>query len=171
VVVKPCGSGSSVDTWIVKDRNALREALDAVVGRYGAALVEHYIRGPELTVSILGEAALPVCQIRTKREFYNYQAKYIDDDTEYLFDIDLPAELLTRIQEMSLRAFKAVGCRDFARVDWMVDERTLQPCAIEINTIPGLTSHSLLPKAAARVGIGFDALCESVARMAMARKG
>ena len=94
----------------------------------------------------MNDQALPVCQIRTKREFYDYQAKYIDDDTEYLFDIDLPSALLERVQALSVEAHDILGCKDFCRVDWMVDRRTLEPYAIEVNTIPGLTSHSLLPK-------------------------
>ncbi len=168
-VVKPRASGSSVDTFIVRDRPQLLNALETVVSRYGAALVEHYVEGLELTVGILDGVALPVCQIRTKREFYDYNAKYLDDDTEYLFDIDLPDDLLTRVQEMSIRANDVVGCRDFCRVDWMVDAQTMEPYVIEINTIPGFTSHSLLPKAAARVGVSFDELCQRVVTQAVGR--
>lgn len=170
VVIKPRSSGSSVDTHIARDRERIEQALTAVVEAYGSALVESYVDGPELTVGILGGEALPVCQIRTKREFYDYQAKYLDDDTEYLFDIDLPAELLARVQAQSVRAFEAIGGRDFARVDWMVDRETLEPFVIEINTIPGFTSHSLLPKAASRVGMSFDAFCQRVVELAMRRK-
>ncbi|MEE9296657.1 MAG: D-alanine--D-alanine ligase, partial [Phycisphaerae bacterium] len=124
---------------------------------------------PELTVGILADRPLPVCQIRTRREFYDYQAKYVDEDTEYLFDIDLPDELCQRVQALSLRIHNAVGCRDFSRVDWMVDRNTLEPYAIEINTVPGLTSHSLLPKAAAHAGISYDALCQTIVELAMKR--
>ena len=134
-------------------------------------MIEQYIRGPELTVGILGDEGLPVCQIRTRREFYDYQAKYVDDDTEYLFDIALPADLLGRIRDLSVKAHLALGCRDFSRVDWMVDARTLEPYVLEINTIPGFTSHSLLPKAAARVGISFDELCQRIAELGLARNG
>jgi D-alanine-D-alanine ligase len=169
VVIKPVASGSSVDTYIARDAYSFQSMLERVAGKYGAALIEQYVRGPELTVGILGEQALPVCQIRTKREFYDYQAKYIDDDTEYLFDIDLPDELLVRIQEMSVKAHHAMGCRDFSRVDWLVDERTCEPFVLEINTIPGFTSHSLLPKSAARVGISFDELCNRIVQLGMQR--
>ena len=171
VVVKPRDSGSSVDTHIARDRAAFRSALDAVLSRYGVALVEEYVNGPELTVSILAGRALPVCQIRTRRGFYDYQAKYVDDDTEYLFDIDLPAEVLVRVQRESERAHAALGCRDFSRVDWMVDTATLDPYAIEVNTIPGFTGHSLLPKAAARAGTPYDALCQEIVEMALSRRG
>ncbi|HUU81937.1 MAG TPA: D-alanine--D-alanine ligase [Phycisphaerae bacterium] len=171
VVIKPVNSGSSVDTYIARDAFAFQSMLERVSGRHGTALIEQYVHGPELTVGIIGDQALPVCQIRTRREFYDYQAKYIDDDTEYLFDIDLPADLLRRIQDLSVKAHDALGCRDFSRVDWMVDARTLEPYVLEINTIPGFTSHSLLPKAAARVGISFDQLCQRIIELGLARHG
>lgn len=167
LVVKPRASGSSVDTFVVRDRERWASALETVVSRYGAALVETYIDGPELTVGILGDRALPVCQIRTRREFYNYEAKYLDDDTEYLFDIDLPEALLCRVQSLSLDAHRALGCRGFSRVDWMIDRASLEPYVIELNTIPGLTSHSLLPKAAARAGLSFDDLCQTIVSLAV----
>jgi D-alanine-D-alanine ligase len=170
VVVKPRASGSSVDTFTIRERSALEPALRRVCDRYGAALVERCVVGPELTVGVLGDRALPVCQIRTHREFYDYEAKYIDDDTEYLFDIDLPEELLEDIQDMSLRAHRAVGCRHFSRVDWMVDGVTSRPFALEVNTIPGLTSHSLLPKAAAEAGLSFDEMCQAIIDLAHRRE-
>jgi D-alanine-D-alanine ligase len=170
VVIKPVSSGSSVDTYIAHDAGVCQSMLERVSTNYGSALVEQYIRGPELTVGILGRQALPVCQVRTKREFYDYQAKYIDDDTEYLFDIDLPDDLLRRIQALSVKAHQILGCRDFSRVDWMVDARTLEPHVLEINTIPGFTSHSLLPKAAARVGIAYDELCQRIVELGLARR-
>lgn len=169
-VVKPVGSGSSVDTTIARTADGLRAAVSQVVESYSQALVERYIDGPELTVGILGELALPVCEIRTKREFYNYEAKYIDDDTQYLFDLDLPAGLLRRVQELSVAAHKALGCRVFSRVDWMVDAETLEPFVLEVNTIPGFTSHSLLPKAAARIGLNFDDLCQRIVELSLAEK-
>jgi D-alanine-D-alanine ligase len=166
-VVKPVACGSSVDTLIVQAPDQLERAVGGLVERYGTALIEEYIRGPELTVGILGGAALPVCEIRTRREFYDYQAKYVDDDTQYRFDLQLPGELLDSIQAMSLRAHCALGCRDFSRVDWMVDESTLAPYALEVNTIPGFTSHSLLPKAAAEVGLSFDQLCGRIVELSL----
>jgi len=167
VVIKPVSSGSSVDTHIVHDPFAFQSALERVSSRHGSALIEQYIDGPELTVGILDGEPLPVCQIRTRREFYDYQAKYVDDDTEYLFDIDLPEGLLRRIEELSVKAHRTVGCRHFCRVDWMVDARTLDPYVLEINTIPGFTGHSLLPKAAARVGISFDRLCQRIVELGL----
>lgn len=169
VVVKPVRSGSSVDTHLVRERDGLASALRSVVTKHGDALIETYVRGLELTVGLLDGRVLPAIQICPKREFYDYQAKYIDDDTEYLFDIPLPAKVLERIAGLSAAAADALDCRDFCRVDWMVDAETHQPFALEINTIPGFTSHSLLPKAAARVGISFDELCQRIVQCAMRR--
>lgn len=169
VVVKPVSSGSSVDTHLVREAGRFRDAVSEVIKKHGEALLEELVEGPELTIGILGQRALPPIEIRTVREFYDYQAKYIDEDTEYRFDIDLPGCLLQRMQEMSLKAAAALGCRDFCRVDWMVDRVTHEPYILEINTIPGFTSHSLLPKAAARAGISFADLCQQIIELALAR--
>lgn len=169
VVVKPVDAGSSVDTSIVRSREELLAATSKIVASSGRALVERYIRGPELTVAVLDDAALPVCEIRPAREFYDYHAKYVDDDTKYLFDLDLPGELLERVQRMSEHAHRALGCFALSRVDWMIDGETLSPFALEINTIPGFTSHSLVPKAAARVGISFEQLCQKLVELSLAR--
>ncbi len=169
VVVKPAAQGSSVDCHIVRQYEELGAVLEDMTRRYDRCLLEEFIQGPELTVGILGEASLPPIQIRTRREFYNYEAKYLDDDTEYLFDIDLPAAVLDRIGELSVRAHRALGCRDFSRVDWMVDARTQEPYLLEINTIPGLTDHSLLPKAARRAGLSFEMLCQRIVEMTCQR--
>ncbi len=168
-VVKPVASGSSVDTTIVRNPADLHAVAEGVIERHGEALVEKYISGPELTVGILGSEALPVCEIRTAREFYDYDAKYNDDDTQYLFDIALPAPLLELVQTLSLAAHGALGCRAFSRVDWMIDAGTLEPYALEVNTIPGFTGHSLLPKAAARVGLSFDKLCQAIVELSLAQ--
>lgn len=170
-VIKPVAEGSSVDTRILRTPGDLQTVAAELVGRYGQALVERYVAGPELTVGILGEEALPVCEIRTNREFYDYEAKYIDDDTRYLFDLDLPPTLLKRVQVLSLAAHDALGCSVFSRVDWMVDAETLEPFVLEINTIPGFTSHSLLPKAAARIGISFDQLCQRIVELSLVKMG
>ncbi len=167
-VVKPVDSGSSVDMTIARSKGALQVAANQVVAKYGEALIERFVRGPELTVGILGDEALPVCEIRTKREFYDYQAKYLDDDTEYLFDLDIPGDAVTRVQELSLIVHRALGCRVLSRVDWMLDETTGELELLEVNTIPGFTSHSLVPKAAARVGIDFAQLCQRVVELSLA---
>ena len=169
-VLKPVSEGSSVDCVIAFDGPTLSAELRRLTETYGRCLVEEYIKGPELTVGILGAQALPPIQIRTKRPFYNYEAKYLDNDTEYLFDVDLPEPVLEHIRVVSLKAHQALGCRDFSRVDWMVDARTNRPYALEVNTIPGFTDHSLLPKAARRMGLGFAELCQRIVTLTCQRE-
>ncbi len=167
-VVKPVASGSSVDTTIARTPPELRRDAQAVASKYGAALVERYIDGMEWTVGVLGNTPLPVCEIRPANEFYDYDAKYVDDQTQYVFDFDAPSELIEQVRSMSVRAHNALGCRAFSRVDWMIERATMKPHVLEINTIPGFTSHSLMPKAAARVGLNFDDLCQRMIELSLA---
>ena len=102
------------------------------------------------------------------REFYDYEAKYGDSGTQYLTDVGLDDEVYERVQDFGLAAFRALGCRDFARVDFLLDAGG-RPHFIEDNTIPGFTERSLLPMAAATAGIAFPVLCDKIARMALAR--
>lgn len=169
VVLKPVSEGSSVDCTIVRDQDAFRRTLIRLTQHYNRCLVEEFVEGYDLTVGILGETALPPIAIHTGREFYDYQAKYLDNDTQYLFDIDLPAETLERIRKLSVEAHQCLGCRDFSRVDWMVDRRTQEAYILEVNTIPGLTDHSLLPKAAAQAGLSFEALCRRIVELTCRR--
>ncbi len=166
VVVKPADQGSSVATTIVEQPQAFRDALTAVFPHSQRALVEQFIAGEELTVGILADTALPPICIRPKREFYDYQAKYQDDATEYLFDAGYAPALLKRAQSRSLTVFDTLGCRHLGRVDWIVD-RDGKLWFLELNTLPGFTSHSLVPKAAAKHGIPFDELVERLVFMAL----
>ena len=161
-IIKPVNEGSSVDIAIARDASAFGFAVERLLCKYAECLIEEYIKGPELTVGIVDDKALPVCEIRTPREFYDYEAKYKADSTEYLFDLDLPQALLSEIQQLSLEAHRVLGCQDFSRVDWMVDAVDLHPYALEVNTIPGFTDHSLLPKAAAHDDVSFDHLCQQI---------
>jgi len=165
-VVKPVDEGSSVDATIAWDEATRDEAVQRVTTRYGRVLVERYIAGMEVTVGILDGEPLPPIWIRPRRAFYDYTAKYEADDTEYVFDPPLSERVLRQLAEDSVRVFDGFGCRHLARVDWIVDEAE-QPWFLELNTLPGFTSHSLLPKAAARAGIPFDDLCERLVRMAL----
>lgn len=163
-VVKPVDQGSSVLTTICRDARSFRAAADAVIDEYGRALIEQFIGGSEITVGILGDVPLPPICIRPRREFYDFHAKYQDDATEYDFDAGISRDALARVQALSRRVFGAVGCRHLARVDWMLDADN-RFWFLEINTLPGFTSHSLVPKAAAQVGIPFDELCDRLVRM------
>jgi D-alanine-D-alanine ligase len=170
VVVKPVKEGSSLHCHIVQDFSQFKPAIEEVVGKYGEALIEEFIPGKEITVGVVADGTLPPIEIKTSRPFYDYQAKYVDDTTQYLFDIDLPPDLLARISEMSLKAHQLLGCRDFSRVDWRVDTTTMKPYLLEVNCIPGMTSHSLVPKAANKAGVSMPELCQALIDMAIKRK-
>ena len=168
-VVKPVRGGSSVDITVAQHPVQLIAAVEHLTEKESECMVEEFVSGPELTVGIVGDRALDPLWIRTKRGFYDYQAKYGDNDTEYLFDIDLPATMLDDIRGLSLRALQVLGCRDFSRVDWIVDEGSGRAHCLEVNTIPGFTSHSLLPKMAARAGLDFSGLCQHLVDLAIRR--
>ncbi len=169
VVVKPIKEGSSLGIHIVRDVAQFRPAINDLLDRYGSCMVEEFIPGKEVTVAVLGDQALDPIEIRTRREFYDYQAKYVDNDTEYDFNIDLPTDLLQHVRRMSLEAHQVCGCRDFSRVDWRIDPATLKPYILEINVIPGMTSHSLMPKAALRAGLDMPMLCQWLVNAALKR--
>jgi D-alanine-D-alanine ligase len=167
VIVKPVDQGSSVGTAIVREPDAFLPAVRETVRLFHAALVEQFITGEELTVGIVGGQALPPIVIRPKRAFYDYTAKYQDDATEYLFDAGYPAALLAQAQALSRRVFEHLRCRHLGRIDWMID-RAHRLWFLEVNTLPGFTSHSLVPKAAAHAGVPFDELVERLVFMAAA---
>lgn len=166
-VIKPISDGSSVACRICNDITEARAHLEETLPQYGAMLVEKFIVGPELTVGILDGQTLPIIQIRPATAFYDYQAKYQRDDTEYLFDLSLPPALLEKVASMASKTYNCIGSRHLARVDVMVDQRSMEPMVLELNSLPGFTSHSLVPKAAARAGIPFDELCDRLACMAV----
>ena len=169
LVVKPVRQGSSVGLQFVERvadwSAALREAF-----RYDSRLlVEERIQGRETTVGILDGKALPVVEVRPKSGAYDYRNKYTPGNTEYTCPAEFDAAVTARIQAAGLGAFRAVGGRDYARVDVMVRPGG-EPVVLEVNTLPGMTPTSLLPKAAAAAGIGYDELCQQFIDLARARK-
>ena len=157
VFVKPSSEGSSVGVARVTDEAGIEEAIRVAAAYGGEMLMEQMVVGDELTVGILGDLALPSIRIVPKGGWYDYNAKYVAEDTQYLCP-GLEGEDEARIGALALAAFRAAGCSGWGRVDVMRDrERGLQ--LIEVNTAPGMTSHSLVPKAARQVGIGFEQLC------------
>jgi len=156
-VVKPVRQGSTIGVTIVDDSKSALVAARECSGKFGDCMIEEYIAGREITVGILENRALPIIEIRSKTGFYNYHAKYIDEQTEYLFDTIDPT-LASNIQQKALDCFNALGCRHFARIDFILaDDQKIY--ALEANTIPGLTAHSLVPKAAAKEGLSMSDLC------------
>jgi D-alanine-D-alanine ligase len=160
-VVKPMRQGSSIGVSIVTTAQQAVEVAAETQRKYGDCMIEEFIKGRELTVGILCDRTLPIIEIRPKRSFYSYQAKYLDDETEFLFDTITDASITARISRAALDCFRSLGCRHFSRVDFILTEDGI-PYALEINTIPGFTTHSLLPKAAAREGITMNNLCRTI---------
>lgn len=168
LVIKPITGGSTVGVTIQKSVDAALADAAKCHAEHGDAMIERFIAGRELTVGILHEKALPIIEIIPKGGFYDYQAKYVADDTKYLFDTITDAALVARIQANAVKCFKALGCLDFSRMDFILTADGT-PWALEMNTIPGFTSHSLLPKAAAKVGIPMPQLCLDIVKSALKR--
>ena len=156
VIVKPACEGSSVGVSRVFSDDDLPAALELAARSEGEMLMEQLIVGGEYTVGILGAAALPSIRIVPAGEYYDYHAKYVADDTQYICP-GLAGLAEEEIRELALRAFDAVGCSGWGRVDLMRDAAG-RNYLLEVNTAPGMTSHSLVPKAAQAVGIGFEEL-------------
>ena len=159
--VKPAAEGSSVGVKKIKQPGDLAAAYQALKQYHGEVLAEKSINGGEYTCAVLGERALPSIRIIPATEFYDYEAKYHRDDTVYLCPSDLSAEQEAQMQALTLKAFAAVGGRGWGRVDFLRGEDG-QLYLLEINTVPGMTDHSLVPKAAAQVGLGFADLCVEI---------
>jgi D-alanine-D-alanine ligase len=168
VVVKPVSEGSSIGTTIVRESALLRETIEKCFSSFGSVLVEDFIEGKELTVGILGGKALPMIEIRPAVQFYDYQAKYDRDDTEYLFDLGMDRQTYERVQCLAERSAEVLGMREFCRVDVMLDQNG-NPYFLEVNAIPGFTEHSLLPKAAHKIGLDMAGLCSHIIELTMAR--
>lgn len=155
--VKPAREGSSIGVRRVETLEELREAFQEAVRHDAMVLVEEWIVGPEFTVAILQGQALPAIGLSTDHVFYDYHAKYIANDTRYQIPCGLPADREAEMQELSCKAFEVVGCRSWGRVDVMQD-RQGQFWLLEVNTVPGMTDHSLVPMAARAAGIEFGEL-------------
>ena len=161
VFIKPPRQGSSVGTHPVATREELAPALEDALKYDSEALVETWIKGREFTVAILDGRAMPIVEIRPKKGFYNYENKYTSGATEYICPADLDEAIRQRIQSMAVAAHQALGCGVYSRVDFLLDaDKT--PYVLEINTIPGMTATSLLPKSAAAAGISFGQLCKRI---------
>ena len=158
LIVKPSCEGSSVGISRVVNAADLPAALELAARYPGELLMEQMVIGDELTVPILGGLALPSIRIVPKGQWYDYHAKYIADDTQYLCP-GLEGADEVEIGRIALEAFNAAGCRGWGRVDVMRDRATGNFYLLEVNTAPGMTSHSLVPKAAGQAGIGFEELC------------
>jgi D-alanine-D-alanine ligase len=155
--VKPVNEGSSIGIGGAGTAAELAAAYQTAVHYDSEVLAERWIKGPEYTVAILHDKVLPVVQMQTGNAFYDYEAKYLSDQTRYLCPAELDAAATAELQQLALRAYQAVGCSGWGRVDVMRDEAG-SFWLLEVNTAPGMTSHSLVPMAARAAGMDFDAL-------------
>ena len=157
LMMKPVHEGSSYGAAKVVTAQGLREAWLNAVKYDREVMCERWIGGGDYTVGILNGHVLPAIKIETERDFYDYQAKYLDDTTRYLCPCGLPQELEKDLADLALKAFDLIGAGGWGRVDFLLDEN-LSPYLIDVNTVPGMTAHSLVPMAARQAGIDFDSL-------------
>ena len=155
--VKPTMEGSSIGITKVENKNELDTALELAWQYNNEALIEHWIEGDEYTVAILGNQALPSIKIMSDHDFYDYDSKYFSNKTEYLCPSDLSEQQEKNIQTIAMKAFNLTGASDWGRVDFILDKNK-NPYLLEINTVPGMTSHSLVPMAAKAAGMNFEQL-------------
>jgi D-alanine-D-alanine ligase len=161
LMVKPACEGSSIGMCKVDTAEQLQAAVDNALTFDSHVLLESWIDGDEYTVAILGDVALPMIRLKTPNSFYDYEAKYQANTTEYLCPCGLSADDEARFQQLALTAFHALDAKVWGRIDLMVD-RQGQPWLLELNTVPGMTDHSLVPMAANAAGIDFTALVQRI---------
>lgn len=169
VALKPGGEGSSIGVSIVKERDELEKALKKALSFSGTAVVEEYIEGKEIHIGVLGNRVLGGVEVRPRSGFYDYEAKYTSGLTEYILPPELDEDTYKQCKETGLSAHLALGCSGATRVDLRVDNDR-NPYVLEVNTIPGMTETSLLPKIAKQAGMDFPALIEEMLKLALSRR-
>lgn len=170
VIVKPSREGSSINLSVVQSRSELKPAIERALQSDSKVLVQQFIRGKEVTISILDGEVLPSIEIFPHKGLYDYEAKYTKGKTDYTVPARLPEETLEELATISKQIYDKIGAEGFARVDFIVDEKNA-PYFLELNTIPGMTETSLVPKSAKAVGISFDDLCERILNTAGCEHG
>ncbi len=161
LMVKPAHEGSSLGMTRVADAEMLAVAWEKAAAYDPAVIAEQWIEGSEYTAAILGDRVLPLIRLETPREFYDYAAKYEQDDTSYICPCGLPDTVETQCAQLAHAAFEAVDAKGWGRVDFMMDKQN-KPWLIEVNTVPGMTGHSLVPMAAKAIDMDFQALVLSI---------
>jgi D-alanine-D-alanine ligase len=168
LVVKPSKQGSTVGLTVVKQPEALAAAVAEAFRYDDEVMLEKFVPGREFTVGILADQALSVGEIVTRGEIFDYESKYQSGGAQEIFPADLPHQLTEQVRELGLRAHRALKLREYSRVDFRLDPEGGLWC-LEVNTLPGMTSASLLPQSASAAGIEFGELCERICRLAIAR--
>jgi D-alanine-D-alanine ligase len=165
-VIKPNDQGSTVGLTVCKNSSEVNHALELSFRFSGKTIIEEYIPGKELTVAILEDKALPVLEIKPKSGLYDYASKYTSGMSEYIVPAEIPAEVAEKMQEQALLAFNALGCEVYARADFRMNNKFETFC-LEVNTLPGMTATSLVPKMAKAVGISFEQLIERIIHLSL----
>ena len=166
MAIKALTEGSSYGVWICPTQADVEAARKKLHAHFAFGMAEQYVAGREFTVGILDQTVLPPIWIKPADGHYTFDAKYQRDDTQYLFDLELPEAVVDQIKGYALAVFNGIGARHLSRVDFIVDAQN-KPWFLEINTLPGFTDHSLLPKAAAKIGYDMPHLCDMLVRLAI----
>lgn len=166
VIVKPVAEGSSIGVSKAM-QNEVADAFE-LAQQYGDVMMEKFIDGVEVTAAVVADRSLPLVSMATPNLFYDYDAKYFSDHTEYTCPIDMPEPRQQHIREIALKVFRAIGARDWGRVDFILDSQGKE-YFMELNTAPGMTDHSLVPMAALAVGVPFEQLCLNLLELTMGR--
>jgi D-alanine-D-alanine ligase len=165
-VIKPNDQGSTVGLTICNDESRVISAINLALQFSDIALIEEYIDGHEITVGIIEDTALPALEIKPKHELYDYECKYTSGMSEYIVPADIPKDVFEKLQLEALLAFKSLGCEGYGRIDFRVNSKWEIYC-LEINTLPGMTSTSLVPKMAKAVGITFEELIDRIIKLSL----
>jgi D-alanine-D-alanine ligase len=169
LMIKPVHEGSSIGMAKVEDAAGLRAAWQVAANFDREVMAERWVTGAEFTVAILGDEALPAIRLETPHQFYDYDAKYHADTTSYQCPAGLPDDQEQRLRELALEAFQSVGATGWGRVDMMMNQAN-ELFLIEVNTVPGMTSHSLVPMAARAKGLSFDQLVWRILELGMVQR-
>ena len=167
LIIKPNDQGSTFGLTVCEKEDDIKKALTLSFQYSNKTLIEEFIPGRELTVGVLADKVLPVLEIRPKHNLYDYECKYTKGMSEYIVPAEIPEEIAKQIQTQTERAFVSLGCRGYARADFRLNEAGEFYC-LEVNSLPGMTATSLLPKAAKAVGISFTQLVEKIVNLALA---
>ena len=164
-ILKPSNSGSSIGVAIIENKEDFIKAFNEAITIDNIVIAESYVIGREFTLPIIDNQVFPIIEIRSKNKLYDYDAKYVRNDTEFICPVDLSKNILENINILGMNAFKILGCSGWGRVDFMIDKES-NIFFIEVNTIPGMTSHSLVPLSAKQMGIDFDGLVLKILKSA-----
>lgn len=165
-IIKPNAAGSTVGLTYCENESTVKNALDLALKYSDFVLIEKFIKGREVTVGIIGETTLPILEIKPKKMLYDFECKYTSGMSEYEVPAKIEENVYKFIQELGEKAYHSLGCQNYARVDFLLTENNEVYC-LEANTLPGMTSHSLVPKMAKYIGIDFHKLCQTIVELAL----